>query len=209
LLIVGGVILVLGLLAAAFYSSASAARYECESLLTPAPEPAETAPAGPLASAAPTPLLGFATRDQGRTHVAPNSTTTHAFCPPASGEHWSIGGGRAPLNRQFYRSGDDVSPGNWIHNLEHGGVVIAYRDQLTPEEEAGIREVFENAQQGPVAQQCGIPNKVLVVPFADMGEPFAVLAWDRVLLLSEWDTAKALAFANQWQENPQAPERAC
>ena len=187
-LVVGVVVLIIGVVAIALIGGASAARYECESLLTPAPEPSTAAVAGPVASAAPTQLLGFATRDLGRTHVSPNQTVRYAFCPPASGDHWSIGGGRAPLNRQFYRIGDDVSPGNWIHNLEHGYVVIAYRDELTAEEEAGIREVFETADQAPSAVRCGIPNKVIVVPFADMDQPFTLLAWDRVLPMAEWDT---------------------
>ena len=202
-LLVGAAILAVGVVAFALVSGASAARYECESLLTPAPEPSTPAAAGPAASAAPTPPLGFATRDLGRTHVT--STTRYAFCPPASGEHWIISG-RAPLQRQFYRTSDDVAPGNWVHNLEHGYVVIAYRDELTGEDEAGMRQVFETAEQVASAARCGVPNKVIVVPFRDMSEPFAVLAWDRVLLMSEWETDKALAFANQWQENPQSPE---
>jgi hypothetical protein len=208
LALVGAAILAVGVVALALVSGATAARYECESLLTPAPEPSAPDAAGPVASPASTPLLGFATRDLGRTHKSPNETVRFAFCPPASGDHWSIGGGRAPLNREFYRTGDDISPGNWVHNLEHGYVVIAYRDELTDEQDAGIREVFETAAQVPSAARCGVPNKVIVVPFRDMSEPFAVLAWDRVLLLPEWDTDRALAFANQWQENPQSPEAA-
>jgi Protein of unknown function (DUF3105) len=203
LLLIGAAILAVGVVALALVSGASAARYECASLLTPPPGPSGTAAEGPDASAAPGSELGFATRDHGRTHVS--STTRHPFCPPTSGEHWAISG-RAPLQRQFYRIGDDVNPGNWLHNLEHGYVVIAYRDELTDEEEAGIREVFETAAQVPSAATCGVPNKVIVVPFSQMSEPFAVLAWDRALLLPDWDTAKALAFANEWQENPQSPE---
>jgi hypothetical protein len=198
ILIVGAVILGIGVLALAFYSSATAARYECESLLTAPPEPSAAAADG-------APLVGFATRDMGRSHVTPNSTVRYEFCPPASGNHWVISG-RAPLQRQFYRIGDDVTPGNWVHNLEHGYVVIAYRDELTAEQEAGIREVFETATQVPSAARCNVPNKVMVIPFPDISDPFALLAWDRVLLLPEWDTEQALAFANQWQENAQSPE---
>ena len=198
ILIVGAVILGIGVIALAFYSSATAARYQCDSLLSAPPEPSTPATDG-------SPLPGFATRDMGRSHAGPNQTVRYDFCPPASGNHWTVAG-RAPLQRQFYRTGDDVTPGNWVHNLEHGFVTIAYRDPLTPEQEAGIREVFDTATQMPSAAACNIPNKVLVVPFADMSEPFAVLAWDRVLLLPEWDTEQALAFANQWQENPQSPE---
>ena len=208
LLLVGAAIVAVGIVAVVLVGGASAARYECVALLTPPPQPSSAAVAGPVASAAPTPLLGFATRDLGREHAPTGSTLRFEFCPPASGTHWNVAG-RAPLQRQVFQPGDDVTPGNWVHNLEHGYVVIAYRDALTDEEEAGIKEVFDTAAQGPVAAQCGLPNKVVAVPFAEMNEPFAMLAWDRVLLMPEWDTEKALAFANQWQESPQHPEPAC
>ena len=42
-----------------------------------------------------------------------------------------------------------------------------------------------------------------------MSEPFALIAWDRMQLLPDWDTQEALAFANAWQESPQHPEPAC
>jgi hypothetical protein len=208
ILLAGGAIVAIGVVGFIIVSGASAAPYECDTLLTPPPEPSAAAVVGPVASAAPTPLLGFATRDYGRDHVAAGSTVRYAFCPPASGNHWNIAG-RAPLPRRIYQPGDDVSPGNWVHNLEHGYVVIAYRDALTDEQRAGIQEVFDTANQGPIALRCNLPNKVIAVPFPDMSEPFALLAWDRVLLLPEWDTQKALAFANQWQESPQHPEPAC
>lgn len=207
-LLIGAAVVGIGVVLLALFAGASAARYECETLLTPAPAPTAQGAAGPVASPDATPLLGFATRDLGRDHVPTGSTTRFAFCPPTSGDHWNVAG-RAPLPRQVYGPGDDVSPGNWVHNLEHGYVVIAYRDELSPEEEAGIGEVFETANQGPVAAQCNLPNKVLAVPFDDISEPFALLAWDRVLLMSEWDTETALAFANQWQESPQHPEPSC
>jgi hypothetical protein len=202
------VIVVVGVVGFFIVSGASAKPYECATLLTPAPEATAPAVAGPVASAAPTPMLGFAVQDYGRDHVSPGSTVRYAFCPPASGSHWNVAG-RAPLQRRVYQPGDDVTPGNWVHNLEHGYVVIAYRDELTPEQEAGIQEVFDRAHQGPIAAQCNLANKVIAVPFADMDEPFALIAWDRVLLMPEWDTEQALTFTNQWQESPQHPEPAC
>jgi hypothetical protein len=207
-LIAGGVIIAIGIIGFFVVSGASATPYVCETLLTPAPESTAPAAVGPVASAEPTPLLGFATQDLGRDHVATGSTIRYAFCPPASGSHWNAAG-RAPLQRRIYQPGDDVTPGNWVHNLEHGYVVIAYRDLLTDDQKAGIQEVFDTANQGPIAAQCNLPNKVIAVPFKDINEPFALIAWDRVLLMPEWDTQTALTFANQWQESPQHPEPAC
>ena len=198
-----------GAVAIFLFQGASAAPYVCDSLLTPPPAVAAASEAaGPAAEPAPTPQVGFVTSDLGRDHVPNGSTVRYAFCPPTSGDHWNVAG-RAPLRRAVYGPGDAVSPGNWVHNLEHGYVVVAYREEPEAGDMSGIREVFERAAPGPVAQQCGLPNKVIAVPFEDMAEPFAILAWDRALLMPTWDTEVALAFANQWQESLQHPEPAC
>lgn len=207
-LLAGAVIVGIGVVGVALFSGASAAPYECASLLTPAPDQQPAEGIGPVASTEPGSLVGFATEDLGRGHVATGSSVRYRFCPPTSGDHWSAAG-RAPLRRAIYGSNDSVSPGNWVHNLEHGYVVIAYQGDPPAADMDGIREVYETARQGEVALACGLPNKVIAVPFEDMSEPYAVLAWDRALMLPEWDTQRALTFANQWQEAVQAPEPAC
>jgi hypothetical protein len=208
ILIAGAVIVGIGVVGIALFSGASAAPYECGSLLTTPADSEAQQPAGPVASLAPAALSGFATEDLGRGHVATGSSIKYRFCPPTSGEHWNVAG-RAPLRRAVYDAGDSVSPGNWVHNLEHGYVVIAYQADAPAADMAGIREVHDTAAQGEVALACGLPNKVIAVPFEDMSEPYALLAWDRALMLPEWDTEAALTFANQWQQSPQAPEAAC
>ena len=208
ILIAGAVIVGIGVVGIALFSGASAAPYECASLLTPPPDGEAQQPAGPVASGGPSSLSGFATEDLGRGHLATGSSIRYRFCPPTSGEHWSVQG-RAPLRRAVYDSGDSVSPGNWVHNLEHGYVVIAYKGDAPAADLAGIREVQDNAAQGEIALACGLPNKVIAVPFEEMAEPYAVLAWDRALMLPEWDTEAALKFANEWQSSPQAPEALC
>lgn len=206
LLLAGVAVLGVGIVAIFLVGSTSAARYVCDSLLTPPPGTSSTPAAAPVASPETTPELGFATTDLGRGHVSTGTTVRFAFCPPTSGDHWSAQG-RAPLRRDVYGPGDDVTPANWVHNLEHGYVVIAYREESDADAMAGIQEVFDTATQVPAAAQCGIPNKVLAVNFEEMSEPYALLAWDRAMLLSEWDTEAALAFADQWQDGPQTPER--
>jgi hypothetical protein len=38
---------------------------------------------------------------------------------------------------------------------------------------------------------------------------FAALAWDRALLLKDFDKQELLDFASQWQDSVQTPERIC
>ena len=139
--------------------------------------------------------------------MAYGSTVTYGFCPPTSGNHFNVAG-QAPLPRNFYDPNTTLKPGNWVHNMEHGYVVILYKgtpDQATLD---SIKQVMNDASPPAdgFAQQCGQPNRVIAVRFDTMDTPYAVLAWDRALLLPEWDYQQALTFANQWQDNPAIPE---
>ncbi|MEO7117581.1 MAG: DUF3105 domain-containing protein [Candidatus Limnocylindrales bacterium] len=181
----------------------------------PTPEPSPTASPSPSPSPSPAPSptqrLGFVTDDLGRDHTAPGSTIDYTFCPPTSGKHFPPTAGRAPLAREFYSADAGVVPGNWIHNLEHGWVVLAYRDvpgagdAPTDAELAAMRTFFDTA--APAASCASVPNKVVVVRFDEMSARFALLAWDRALLTDTFDVAQALQFAEQYVDTAQAPER--
>jgi hypothetical protein len=44
------------------------------------------------------------------------------------------------------------------------------------------------------------PKQALVARFDEMWTPFAVLAWNRALLLDTFDLEQASAFAQQWTD---------
>jgi hypothetical protein len=137
------------------------------------------------------------------------SNLSYDNCPPASGPHLNIRG-LGPLRRDFYGPASETSPGGWVHNLEHGFVVFAYscRNGCPPQETLDeMRAVMDAVPQTQQAEACGIPNKVMVVRFDQMNTRYAALAWDRVMLMDEWDSQAARTFAEQWQNNPQAPEQ--
>jgi hypothetical protein len=218
--VIGGAIAVV-----ASQSSTSAAAYSCTTLLTPGPtDPVPTPrPATPVPTAAaaastapgsspapqaspwpqPTQKLGFTTEDMGRAHVDTSKKVDYDYCPPASGSHYNVGG-RAPLPRQFYPPTTALGPGNWIHNLEHGYVVLLYKGEPTADVQQQLQDIMDGANQSAT---CGY-SKVIAVRFDDMdpGVNFAAVAWDRELLLNQFDKAALLAFANQWQDGPQTPE---
>jgi hypothetical protein len=176
--------------------------------VTASPEPTPEPSPEPTPVPEPTQRVGFTTADLGQAHAATNSTTRYAFCPPTSGTHWSAAG-VAPARRDFYGPENRVWPGAWVHNLEHGYVVMAYAGEPDAAVLAQMREVFDQAPPSEVARQCGLPNKVMTVRFDDMAEPFAMLAWSRALLMETFDPDLAMTFAEQWQDGPQTPERAC
>lgn len=178
----------------------------------PAASAAPATSAAPTPSPAPTPLLGFQTSDMGKNHVVQGATVKYAYCPPASGQHYNLGGGQAPLARRFFGPTDSVIPPQWIHNLEHGYVLLLYRDDPGTEVLDGLRSIMDEAQVSDWSlQACGPVNKVIALRFDDMDPDvnFAAVAWDRVLLLKEFDHDQLLGFANQWQDGAQTPERVC
>ena len=175
-----------GFMAWIFASSLTARDYSCAELLTPPPG----------ASGAD----GFATGSLGSRHVAVGTRISYGFCPPTSGSHYNAAG-IGPFRPGFYGPGTDAGPGGWIHNLEHGYVVALYRcaDGTCPSEAAlaALRAFAANGPPSQSAAACGYRSKVLVARFDEMATPFALLAWDRALLLDTFDGAIAQDFANR------------
>jgi hypothetical protein len=151
---------------------------------------------------------GQVTADMGRGHVTTGSQLSYLFCPPTSGTHYSEAG-VAPARPGFYKPDADIGPGSWVHNLEHGYVVALYRcpDGVCPSEDvlAELRRFVNNGQQTAAAANCGIRTKILAARFDQIATPFALLTWDRALLLDTFDIEVANTFANRWMEK-NAPE---
>jgi len=187
-----------GLIGLAVVSSLTAPDYSCAELLTPPPG---TSGAD-----------GFATESLGRGHVAAGTTISYGFCPPTSGSHYNAAG-VGPLRPGFYGPNTGAGPGGWVHNLEHGYVVALYRcaDEACPSE-ADMAALGAFAANGPPSQSaaaCGYGSKVLVARFDEMATPYALLAWDRALLLDAFDAAVARLFASRSIEATALEPNAC
>lgn len=193
-----GAIALFGVIVVAFVLLQSTTRpaYACDSLLTPPPEASAAGDAG------------FETAYLGNTHVPVGSTITYGFCPPTSGNHYNAPP-RGPIPPAVYGPGAAQPPGGWVHNLEHGYIVVLYRcpsatlgsgDCASADEFAALGDWFD---QVPVTPSCG--REALAARFDSMTTRFAVLAWNRALLLDQFDVTSALNFTQQWQ-NVTAPE---
>lgn len=144
----------------------------------------------------------------GRGHLPPGSEIEYGFCPPTSGQHYLVGP-QVPIRAGYYGPDTQVRPGTWVHNLEHGYVVIAYRGGAggpTPDELSQLEAFADDAPASAYAESCP-DNKVVVVRFDDMATRFAHLAWDRALVTDTFDPAQATQFYQQWVDSPQSPER--
>lgn len=188
------------------YLGASAPAYACDSLTTPSASPS------PGASGSPGPL-GQPQDDMGRSHVSPGTTVRYLACPPASGSHYNAAG-IGPIQPRFYGKDDSTVPEGWIHNLEHGGIVILYRCAAGDSgcTDATQQQLQQLAQGFPASPVCKIPAGTDVAPvvtrFDQMSTPFAALVWDRVLLLQTLDTSAILGFYNAEAER-ENPEPQC
>jgi len=168
---------------------------------SPSATPAITA--SPAASAT-TPLAVFPSADpaslgtkqtiQRALHIpADQRVASYSSDPPTSGPHherpatWSISD--APIPNEVF-----------VHNLEHGGIVLVYND-LDPADVTRLRGLVT------VLQRSTHP-KLLLFPYQTLKEAkIAVLAWGWLLKLPEYDPAKIRGFIEAHYEGPDAPER--
>lgn len=128
---------------------------------------------------------------QNRGHVSVGTTGfEYSSNPPSSGPHYPAA---APLG--FYDIDEGVSDGHLIHNLEHGGIWIAYHPRVSEE----IRKQLKKLAKG----------RVIVVPREVNEYDISLVAWGRVdsfnLSNGELDSERIRDFVKRYQNK--GPER--
>jgi hypothetical protein len=107
--------------------------------------------------------------------------------PPSGGDH-------NPCWAEWGVHTEAVDPENWVHNLEHGGVVFLYN---CPEGcDAELELLTEQVTE--------LDTMVLLTPFSDMDTRFAVIAWEHRLLMGCLDLDRISEFYTEHVD--QAPE---
>ena len=198
LLIGAAVAVVVAVIGVGVFATATEAAYACSSVWQPSATPS------PAEGKAPQP--GYVEPDMGQGHVPRGTKITYTYCPPASGRHYNVPD--APITARVYGPGDGVIPEGWIHNLEHGALVVLYRGDQ-PDLDA-LRALYTAV---PVSPVCGFtpggqsPGPV-VARFDDMAWPYAAMVWDRILPLQTIDQQAMLDFYATWGERTN-PEKLC
>ena len=135
--------------------------------------------------------VGQAVADEGRNHVDPSTAPTYKFYPPASGPHFSVQG-VAPVPWQTI---DTLQEGQYIHNLEHGGIAILY-DCPSGADCTTLKNALENyvrnlAPVEPTYHEI----KVVLTPYSrGMQKKVALVAWDYIEFLDGYDQAEITRF---------------
>ncbi|GIW20920.1 MAG: hypothetical protein KatS3mg065_1216 [Chloroflexota bacterium] len=183
-MIIGAVAVVgLGLAGVFIVGQASQKAYACSNIFDPSPSPQSG-------------RLGEVQPDQGRTHLARGEAARYTLCPPASGPHYNAAGA-GPIQPRYYAPEANVLPQAWVHNLEHGALVILYRPDTASDTAAhgALRELAANFPPSPV---CGLAGNVVGSPviarFDELPHPYAALVWGRVLYQDALDVDEILEF---------------
>jgi hypothetical protein len=169
-----------------FVSSTQPA-FACSTEFSPSPTP----PITPGASD----RLGFLQEDMGNSHVVA-TPQRYLYCPPASGNHFN-GTGLGPIVPRVYKPEDKVGPSNWIHNLEHGAMVILYRGDSPGATAAGQQAFRDYFDAFPTSAICKVPPRQVspvIARFDSMPHAFAAVVWNRVFYLDTWDPALVNQF---------------
>ncbi len=122
------------------------------------------------------PLPGESVADEGRAHVEVGTPIQYETYPPASGPHYPAA---APW--EFFD--EAIPPGFWVHNLEHGGIVLLYNCQANCD---SLKEQLRGLYGKFPTSKYGYP-KLVVVPDKQIAGELTALAWDRRLVQITYD----------------------
>ena len=125
------------------------------------------------------------------THVDPSTTPTYKFYPPTSGPHYSLQGS-APVPWQTI---DNLVEGQFVHNLEHGGIAILYNCP-SGNDCTTLKTQLENYVKNlaPADPPFG-EVKLVMTPYSKgMQKKIALVAWHYVDFLDAYDQNEITRF---------------
>ncbi len=127
--------------------------------------------------------------NEGWAHKTDPADHVYVANPPASGPHY-------PVWASWGVHDEVVERGLWVHNVEHGGVVLLVGPAASADAEAELRAAFEATEPDAA---CG-HNRILLTRDPDLDDPVAAVAANRVLVPGPFDNGvlssdRVVAFA--------------
>jgi len=157
------------------------------------PSAAATATTAPAESASPgsPDQVGETQPIQEGIHIQPPQKASYQTDPPSSGAHYSIPG-QATANWGFYDR--SIAPEYYVHNLEHGGVVLLYNcSGVAADCTADQASVKDFVSKLPKDPQFG-EVKLVAVKYVGPGHRFAMVSWGWRMFMDTWDPTQAQRF---------------
>ncbi len=129
------------------------------------------------------PDLGGIHVARGKTHPAYNSN------PPTSGWHWGDGVAGSGIKNKIVP--DELI----LHSMEHGAVVVWYKEGLPKDDIDKIKKAFQSAS-----------GKKIMLARKNLTVPVALTSWNYLLKLKTINSAKIIEFIET--NSDRAPEKA-
>jgi hypothetical protein len=130
-------------------------------------------------------------------HITPPAKGNYNTVPPTSGQHWiQTGVAPAPWGIKDANLPNEVT----THNLEHGGIVIAYNN-LTPTETDQLKGIVRTLMNGTY-------RKIILEPYPALTDAkVALTSWGWLLKLPTVDQIQVVQFTRAHYSDPNsAPE---
>lgn len=155
---------------------------------------------GPMPQPASCPVETQAWPSEGQQHAAEGTALTFGSNPPSSGTHFPVWG-------RWGQHAEVLERGYYVHNLEHGGVVLLYRcDGACADTVAALKAVMAGIAQDP-ACDAAVRTRIVLTEDPLLDVPVAAAAWGHTYRAQCVDAPSLTAFANQHYD--QAPESLC
>jgi Protein of unknown function (DUF3105) len=108
--------------------------------------------------------------NEGWVHVPEGTQVTYRHNPPASGPHY-------PVWARYQSYTTAVARPYWVHNVEHGAIVLLHRQDASPALIAALGDAFRGL---PADSECG-HSRALLTPDPLLTRAITVVAADFVL----------------------------
>jgi hypothetical protein len=109
--------------------------------------------------------------EQSSPHVAPGTPIAFRDNPPVNGTHYDVW-----ARWGIYR--EAIPRGYWVHNLEHGAIVIAYKPELSSAERDRLEAFVRALPPEPECAAQGVRRRIIVTPDPMLPTRVAALAWN-------------------------------
>lgn len=144
-------------------------------------------------------IIGVQYASQGEEHIKVGQAhSAYNSDPASSGPHYSDSSS-SPAQWGVYTQ--EVAEEVFIHNEEHGGVIVTYQPDLLPKEQLKkLQALFAP----PYSNAAFLPKKAIVTPRAKNTSVIQLAAWTYTLNLDKYDEATIIKFFRQ--HSGKAPE---
>ena len=122
-------------------------------------------------------IIGVSHKEQGRNHIAEGAKhDPYSSDPPSSGPHYSDA--NAPTLWGVYTQ--EVPEEVFLHNEEHGGVIITYNPKLLPADQL---KKLQSLFAPPYSNKTFSPSKAIVTPRSKDTHVIELASWTYTLNL--------------------------